>query len=173
MASRTRHHPARPSAPTIPTVHAADVPVGRHRGGEVRAVLTPTTCGASTGFMGTVVLRPGEVVTEHWHPYSEEFLLVTSGSLTVRLDGEPRTLGAQEGVCIPIGVRHRLANDGAAPVTAVFSLAPLAPEPRLGHVDTEALPSIGAEALPSMGTEALPSVGTEALPSVALAGGAP
>ena len=55
----------------------------------------------------------------------------------MRLDGVSRTLGTQEGVCVPIGVRHRLQNDSDAPVFLVFQLAPLAPQPRLGHVDTE------------------------------------
>ncbi|WP_369811038.1 cupin domain-containing protein [Quadrisphaera sp. DSM 44207] len=124
----------------MPTVDATQVPANRRRGGDVRTVLAPSTCGSTTGFMGTLTLQPGEAVTEHWHPYSEEFLLCVSGEITVRLDGEPRTLAAQQGVCIPIGVRHRLVNDTELPAFAVFSLSPLAPQPRLGHVDTEALP---------------------------------
>ena len=133
-----------PATTRIRTVSATEVPPNRRRGGDIRVVLAPSTCGATTGFMGTLTLLPGEVVTEHWHPYSEEFLLCLAGTVTVRLDGEPRTLEAQQGVCIPIGVRHRLANDGQEPVFAVFHLAPLAPEPRLGHVDTEPLPAAPA-----------------------------
>jgi aromatase len=130
------------SAPTAPvraaaTVAGADVPANRRRGGDIRALLTPGTVGATAGFLGTLSLQPGEVVTEHWHPYSEEFLYCVRGRITVRLDGANRTLAADEAVHIPIGVRHRLHNDAAEPAFLVFCLGPLAPRPELGHVDTE------------------------------------
>ena len=136
------HQAQAPKPSDIKTVSAAEVPANRRRGGDVRTVLAPSTAGSTTGFMGTVTLQPGEVVTEHWHPYSEEFLLVIDGELGIRLDGELRTLHAQEGVCVPIGVRHKLINDSAETAVAVFTLAPLAPQPRLGHVDTEQLPPV-------------------------------
>ena len=138
------HQAQAPTPSSIRTVGTADVPSNRRRGGDVRTVLAPSTVGSTTGFMGTLTLQPGEFVTEHWHPYSEEFLFCVTGELTVRLDGEPRTLTDQQGVCIPIGVRHRLQNDSDAPVFVVFQLAPLAPQPRLGHVDTETLPGAAA-----------------------------
>ena len=134
------HRAQAPTPESIATVSARDVASNQRRGGDVRTVLAPSTCGSTTGFMGTVTLAPGEFVTEHWHPYSEEFLIVTTGTLTVRLDGVSRTLVEQEGVCVPIGTRHRLSNDTDATTSAVFTIAPLAPQPRLGHVDTEALP---------------------------------
>jgi quercetin dioxygenase-like cupin family protein len=88
--------------------------------------------------MGVLTLQPGECVTEHYHPYSEEFVYLVSGQLLVRLDGEPVPLAAGEGLFIPIGTRHRLENsDAGQPAFAVFHLGPLAPRPDLGHVDTE------------------------------------
>jgi quercetin dioxygenase-like cupin family protein len=135
-----------PGAPAsaVRTINARQVPANTKRGGDVRTVLAPSTCGSTTGFMGTVTLQPGEIVSEHWHPYSEEFLLCVSGEITVQLDSEPRTLGTDDGICIPIGVKHRLQNDSTAPAVLVFTLAPLAPHPRLGHVDTEAYPEARA-----------------------------
>jgi aromatase len=124
-------------APAV--VRTSDVPANRRRGGDVRTVLSPATVGSTSGFVGTVTLQPGEVVTEHYHPYSEEFLVVAAGRLTVRLDGVEHVAEAGSGVFIPIGVRHRLLNAGDEPAYAVFSLGPLAPRPELGHVDTEGL----------------------------------
>jgi putative monooxygenase len=121
-------------------VAAQDLPANRRRGGDVRAVLTPSTVGATSGFMGTAELEPGEVITEHYHPYSEEFLFLVRGNLTVRLDGVDLTLPAGSGILIPIGVRHRLHNKSDTTAFAVFHLSPLAPRPDLGHVDTEAGP---------------------------------
>ncbi len=118
----------------------AGVAVNRRRCGELRTLLSPATSEATAGFLGVVDLKPGECVTEHWHPYSEEFLYVVSGTVQVRCDDEKFELAGGEGLHIPIGVRHRLDNHGTEPVSAVFALAPLAPRPELGHVDTEKLP---------------------------------
>jgi putative monooxygenase len=121
-----------------------DIPPNRRRGGDLRALLTPTTAGATAGFMGVARLEPGEVITEHYHPYSEEFLYVAAGTLLVRLDGEPQEVAAGEAVLIPRDVRHRLLNAGGTAVEIVFFLSPLAPRPELGHVDTEPYPAAGA-----------------------------
>ncbi len=122
-----------------------DVPANRRRGGDLRVLLSPKTVRSTTGFMGGVTLLPGESVTEHYHPYSEEYLYVVRGALVLTLDDEPVELGADEAVLVPKDVRHRLENRGTEPAFAVFHLCPLAPRPELGHVDTEA-PANPAEA---------------------------
>jgi putative monooxygenase len=76
-------------------------------------------------------------VTEHYHPYSEEFLHVIRGDLSIALDDEPVSLSAGHSLLVPIGVRHRLVNVGDEVAHLVFHLSPLAPRPELGHVDTE------------------------------------
>ncbi|QXJ21513.1 cupin domain-containing protein [Actinomadura graeca] len=117
-----------------------DVPANRKRGGDVRTMVSPATAGSTSGFCGAVRLAPGEKVTEHYHPYSEEYLFVATGELRVELDGEPLAVGAEQALLIPRNVRHRLVNEGDAEVLAVFQLSPLAPRPELGHVDTESYP---------------------------------
>ncbi|RBY75100.1 cupin domain-containing protein [Geodermatophilus sp. TF02-6] len=125
-----------------PTVYRDSTPPNRRRGGDIRTLLSPASVGATAGFMGTLTLQPGEIVTEHWHPYSEEFLYCVSGDILITLDGEERRMVAESAVHVPIGVRHRLVNDTDTPAFFVFCLGPLAPRPELGHVDTE--PSPGA-----------------------------
>ncbi|WP_284741922.1 cupin domain-containing protein [Amycolatopsis sp. RTGN1] len=115
-----------------------DVPANRRRGGDLRVLLSPKTVRSTTGFMGGVTLLPGESVTEHYHPYSEEYLYVVRGTLVLTVDDEPVELGADEAVLVPKDVRHRLENRGTEAAFAVFHLCPLAPRPELGHVDTEA-----------------------------------
>jgi putative monooxygenase len=122
-------------------VAAAEVPVNRRRGGDMRVVLGPKTCGSTTGFMGSLTLAPGHYVSEHYHPYSEEFLYVVSGTVQARIDGEQfLDLGAGEGLMIPKNVRHRVTNPGTETAFVIFHLCPLAPKPELGHVDTEPQP---------------------------------
>ena len=135
-----------PSAVHVgPTVSRAEAPPNRRRGGDIRVLLSPTSVGSTAGFMGTLTLEPGEVVTEHWHPYSEEFLYCQTGDVLVTLNGEERRLTAESAVHIPIGVRHRIVNDTSTTAFFVFCNGPLAPRPELGHVDTEPSPgSLGA-----------------------------
>jgi putative monooxygenase len=128
-----------------------DVPANRRRGADIRVLLSPMTVGATSGLFGVVTLEPGEYVAEHYHPYSEEFLFVTAGGVQVRLDGTRLVeLAAGEALLVPRHVRHRVTNPGEATATVVFSLAPLAPEPALGHVDTEPAPA-AADAPPRVG----------------------
>ncbi|MFF0446680.1 cupin domain-containing protein [Streptomyces sp. NPDC004609] len=107
------------------------------RGGDLRAMLTPTAVGATTGFMGLAIVQPGERIGEHYHPYSEEFVYVVSGLLEVDLDGETRKMRPDQGLLIPVNMRHRFRNVGNVEARMVFHLGPLAPRPELGHVDTE------------------------------------
>lgn len=125
------------SAPVTTKVHADTVAANTKRGGDIRVTLSPRTVGCTSGFGGVLRLAPGEYVTEHLHPYSEEFLHVVQGRLEMRLDGVPVELGPGDSLLVPIGVRHRLVNTGTVPAEVIFHLSPLAPRPELGHVDTE------------------------------------
>jgi putative monooxygenase len=125
------------STATHKVIARSDQTPNTHRGAEIRVVLGPATVGSTSGFLGVAVLQPGECIAEHYHPFSEEFLFVISGSLIVDLDGEPLRVNADEGVLVPINARHRLRNTGTEEVRAVFHLSPLAPTPPQGHVDTE------------------------------------
>jgi len=114
-----------------------DMPADTRRGGDVRTLLSPKTVGSTSGFMGVATLPPGDRITEHYHPYSEEFIYVVKGTITARLDGTPHELKARQSLLIPINVKHRLMNQGTEEAFIVFHLGPLAPDPKLGHVDTE------------------------------------
>jgi putative monooxygenase len=118
-------------------VHVDEIEPNRRRGGDLRAMLTPTVTGATSGFMGVAIIQPGDRIAEHYHPYSEEFVFVVRGELEVDLDGTAYPLRADHGLLIPKDVRHRFRNVGGAEARMVFHLGPLAPRPELGHVDTE------------------------------------
>ncbi|MFH8737485.1 MULTISPECIES: cupin domain-containing protein [unclassified Streptomyces] len=127
-------------------VDLSDTEPNRRRGGDLRAMLTPATVGSTSGFMGLALVQPGERIGEHYHPYSEEFVYVVNGALEVDLDGETYELRPDQGLLIPINMRHRFRNVGDVEARMVFHLGPLAPRPSLGHVDTEE--TEGAEAGP-------------------------
>jgi putative monooxygenase len=124
--------------PETPLIRRADdVKPETRRGGEIRTLLSPRTVGATAGFMGIATVAPGDWIAEHYHPYSEEFLYVVSGAITVEIDGAVATVGTREGVLVPKGAPHRVSNDGGEEASIVFHLGPLAPRPELGHVETE------------------------------------
>ncbi|MBR8639589.1 cupin domain-containing protein [Streptomyces tuirus] len=118
-------------------VDISETEPNRRRGGDLRTLLTPLTVGSTSGFMGMAIMRPGERISEHYHPYSEEFVYVVQGELEVDLDDDTRPMRADQGLMIPIGMRHRFRNVGDVEARMVFHLSPLAPKPSLGHVDTE------------------------------------
>ncbi|MEJ3750547.1 cupin domain-containing protein [Actinomycetes bacterium KLBMP 9797] len=136
------------SNPPIAKVAASDVPSNRRRGGDVRVLLSPKTVGATSGFGGVLTLEPGEIVAEHLHPYSEEFVYVVSGVVLMRVGTDYVSLEPGDALMVPLGARHRVENRGDQPARAVFHLSPLAPRPELGHVDTEVLP--GRESEPQL-----------------------
>ncbi|MFD3559513.1 MULTISPECIES: cupin domain-containing protein [unclassified Streptomyces] len=127
-------------------VDLSETEPNRRRGGDLRAMLTPATVGSTSGFMGLAIVQPGERIGEHYHPYSEEFVYVVNGALEVDLDGETHELRPDQGLLIPINMRHRFRNVGDVEARMVFHLGPLAPRPSLGHVDTEV--TEGAESGP-------------------------
>jgi putative monooxygenase len=114
-----------------------DMPADTRRGGDIRTVLSPKTAGSTSGFMGVATIAPGERISEHYHPYSEEFIMVVSGRLDAQLDGRSTRIDARHGLLIPLNVKHRLVNVGDQDAFIVFHLSPLAPRPDIGHVDTE------------------------------------
>jgi putative monooxygenase len=116
---------------------ASEMHADTRRGGDLRVLLSPKTVGSTSGFMGYATIAPGDKISEHYHPYSEEFCYVIKGTMIARLDGTPHEVKAGQAVFIPINVRHRLMNQGSEEVAIVFHLSPLAPRPELGHVDTE------------------------------------
>ena len=59
-------------------VDLSETQPNRRRGGDLRAMLTPTAVGATSGFMGLAIVQPGDRIGEHYHPYSEEFVYVVS-----------------------------------------------------------------------------------------------
>ena len=127
-------------------IGADDVPANTRRGGDIRTLLSPATVGSTSGFMGVATIEPGEVMGEHYHPYSEEFVYVTRGELTAVVDGETHHVHPGQAFYLGIESTHRLLNQGSETVEMVFHLGPLAPRPELGHVDLEGPDAAGTAA---------------------------
>lgn len=135
MSTQETEHPEPQGEAQVKAMEEMDADT--RRGGDVRTVLSPKSVGSTTGFMGCATIAPGDRISEHYHPYSEEFLFCAWGTVTAELDGDKQQVPAGSALFIPINLKHRLVNEGDEEVFVVFHLGPLAPEPHLGHVDTE------------------------------------
>ncbi|MEV4001869.1 cupin domain-containing protein [Actinomadura sp. NPDC049753] len=117
-------------------VRAREVEPNHRLGGSVRMLLSPGTARTTAGLMALLELRPGERVSEHYHPYTDEHVYVSDGRLVLTVNGTEHVVDARESVLIRRGARHRYENRTDRPATAVLFLGPLAPSPDMGHVET-------------------------------------
>jgi putative monooxygenase len=121
----------------IASVSRASVPAKADRGGNMHILLSPRTVETKTGFMGTLALAPAEIYKKHYHPYSDEYLYVINGEVTITGDSNTIIAQADTGVFIPKDAPHRLQNTGTEDALIIFFACPLAPRPDLGHVMLE------------------------------------
>lgn len=84
-----------------------------------RMVVTEQTTGSATASLGYSVFTPGTDLTPVKHE-TEEFAYVISGRGELRLDGEVVPFQAGDGLFIPAGVWHGVANTGDQDVVMVF-----------------------------------------------------
>lgn len=106
------------------------------RGGDLRIVLGPKNAETSS-LMVVAEIEPGAHIREHYHPYSEELVLLEQGRMLVTIDDQEHEVEHGHAFVIPRGARHRMTNIGESRLRAVLNLGPLAPRPEWGHVDTE------------------------------------
>ncbi|HEY6794255.1 MAG TPA: cupin domain-containing protein [Kineosporiaceae bacterium] len=78
-------------------------------------VWSPRTVATVNDYDVRVVRTLGEF-TRHSHPETDEFFLVLTGSLTIRLDDGDVTLGPGEAYVVPRGVAHQPVSSGGATV---------------------------------------------------------
>ena len=55
-------------------------------------------------------MPPGACETPHFHRHSRQFFYILSGEASFVIDGERIRIGARQGVHIPAGVPHQIAN---------------------------------------------------------------
>ncbi|GAA2294202.1 cupin domain-containing protein [Actinomadura luteofluorescens] len=117
-------------------VGAREVEPNHRLGGSIRMLLSPGTARTTAGLMALLELQPGERVSEHYHPYTDEHVYVSEGRLVLAVNGVEQIVDAREAVLIRRGARHGYENRSDRPATAVLFLGPLAPSPDMGHVET-------------------------------------
>ncbi|MFD0533037.1 cupin domain-containing protein [Actinomadura luteofluorescens] len=113
-------------------VGAREVEPNHRLGGSIRMLLSPGTARTTAGLMALLELQPGERVSEHYHPYTDEHVYVSDGRLVLAVNGVEQVVDAREAVLIRRGARHGYENrsDRLGDGRAVSRAA--GPEPRHG-----------------------------------------
>jgi mannose-6-phosphate isomerase-like protein (cupin superfamily) len=79
---------------------------------------SPRTVAVVNDYDIRVVRTKGEF-TRHSHPETDEFFMVLTGSLTIRLDDRDVELGPGQLYVIPRGVHHQPVSEGGAEVVLI------------------------------------------------------
>lgn len=100
-------------------------------GSQIRELLHPNFSGARNQSLAEATLPPGGATTEHYHPQSEEFYYILSGTAHLRIEGETCDLRVGDAALIPAGQRHKIWNAGSDDLIFLCCCAPA-----YGHEDT-------------------------------------
>jgi quercetin dioxygenase-like cupin family protein len=105
---------------SVSVVDLLDVePIALPAGSWSRMVLTSSSLSGNTASLGYSVFTPGAVTAVVCHEV-EEVAYVLSGEGELRLDEEAVPFSGGQGLFIPAGIWHAVANTGAQDVAMVF-----------------------------------------------------
>ncbi len=76
------------------------------------------SCGAGHQ-VKRIHVDPGQRLSLQYHHHRAEYWVVTAGVATVTVDQQTSGLSVGESTYIPVGSRHRLANDGDVPIELI------------------------------------------------------
>lgn len=93
--------------------------IGLPGGSWSRMVLTAASAGSSASSLGFSIFKPGTELAPVRHE-TEEVAYVLSGAGELRLDDRALPFGAGDGLFIPAGVWHAVANTSDEDVAMVF-----------------------------------------------------
>jgi len=105
---------------SVTVIARADVePIELPGGSWSRMVLTEATAGSASASLGYSVFTPGTELAPVRHE-TEEVAYVVSGRGELRLEDGVTAFGPDDGLHIPAGVWHAVANTGDTDVIMVF-----------------------------------------------------
>jgi len=79
---------------------------------------------SEASFAFDTMFPPGTFVPPHVHPAQDEYIRVLEGRFELLLDGKESYAEAGDLICMPMGITHGIFNRSAAPVRALFWVAP-------------------------------------------------
>jgi len=93
-------------------------------GSQIRELAGPSWTAARHQSLAEATVPPGGATIEHYHVAAEEIYYFVAGAGRMRLGDEELDVRAGHCVVIPPGTRHKLFNDGPAPLVLLCCCAP-------------------------------------------------
>ena len=93
-------------------------------GSEIRELLAHRNSSIRHQSLAEARVPAGGSTLEHYHARTEEIYFITSGAGRIRIGAETREIRTGDAIAIPPGLRHKLWNTGAGPLTLLCCCAP-------------------------------------------------
>jgi mannose-6-phosphate isomerase-like protein (cupin superfamily) len=107
-------------------------------GSQIRELLAYRNACLAAMSLAEATLPPGGATVPHYHVEAEEIYYILSGTGTMRVGEETRSVGPGDAIAIPRGMPHQLVNAGPEPLRLLCCCAPA-----YEHWDTVLLPEAG------------------------------
>ena len=93
-------------------------------GSEIRELLAYRNSAIRNQSLAEARIPVGGSTVEHYHKVAEEIYWITSGHGEMRIEDETRAVTVGDAIAIPPGLRHKIWNRGAKPLTLLCCCAP-------------------------------------------------
>jgi mannose-6-phosphate isomerase-like protein (cupin superfamily) len=90
----------------------------------IRELASSKNSSARKQSLAEATIAAGESVTEHFHKITEEFYYIASGTGLMKIDGEEQQVNQGDTVIILPGMRHKITNNGTAPLVLLACCSP-------------------------------------------------
>jgi len=109
--------------PVVCATRAEQIPAQEFTWGTLKWVCNEKLAPGAQQTIGLATILPGHGNPLHFHPNCEEVLYVISGCGTHSSEGQTIDLKPGTTLCIPVGVKHKLANTGSEPLKTLVSFS--------------------------------------------------
>ncbi|QDU93563.1 cupin domain-containing protein [Lignipirellula cremea] len=93
-------------------------------GSEIRELLAHRNSCIANQSLAEARIPPGAATIAHYHPLAEEIYYILTGSASMQIGTELRTVGPGDAVAIPPGAVHQITNTGEETLKLLCCCAP-------------------------------------------------
>jgi len=93
-------------------------------GSTIREILAPRNSSLETQSLAEATLEPGSETQAHFHPQTEEWYYLLSGTGLMAVEGETHSVTVGDGIAIPAGTKHQIRNTGSVDLVFLCGCVP-------------------------------------------------
>ena len=104
--------------------HSDTIPFTTVDGSTIRELLAHRTSGIRNQSLAEARLPPGTSTIPHHHKKTEEIYYILSGTASMTIDDDVRSVTSGDAIAIPPGQRHTIKNTGTEELIFLCTCAP-------------------------------------------------